>query len=230
MCLLTVAFSSGAQISSGRIVFERKTNLEKKFDDARMKEWLRGKKTKVDQFELLFNDSMSIFKPIITDELDKMSWATSKNTVVQNFATNEKMTELDLSGSKIYVTDTNKNREWKITESKRTIGTYKCRKAVFQKDDSTRIYAWYSIDIIPSVGPEGFWGLPGAILGLATEDGGIIYFAQDVELIEPKLEDFVLAGKKKKVFTPADLRIELEDKLAGSPWGKRMIDEVFRWL
>ncbi len=230
LCFWIFAFSAGAQINAGRIVFERKTNLEKKFTDERMKQWLGGNKSKIDQFELIFNDTISIFKPILSDEVDKLAWATSKNTVVQNFASNNKMTEFDMQGSKLYVTDVNKIREWKITDSKRTIGNYKCRKAVFQKDDSTRIYAWYAMEIVPSIGPEGFSGLPGAILGLATEDGGIIYFAKEVEILAPKQEDFILAGKKKEVYTPTELRTKLEKDLSGSPWGQRIIDEIFRWL
>ncbi len=230
VCLLIFSSATFAQITSGRIVFERKTNLEKKFDNPRMKEWLRGNKSKIDMFELIFNDSMSIFKPILSDEVDRLSWATSMSTVMQNFATNEKMTVLDISGQKLFVSDSNAVRQWKITESKRTIGKYRCRKAVYEKNDSTRLYAWYAIEIVPSVGPEGFFGLPGAILGLATEDGGIIYFAKEIELVETKPEDFVIDIKKKEVFTPAELKAKLEKDFANSPWGKRMFDEMFRWL
>ena len=40
------------QINAGKIVFERKTNLEKKFSDARMKKMLGdGDKIRVDLFE-----------------------------------------------------------------------------------------------------------------------------------------------------------------------------------
>ncbi len=230
MLFLAFFVSAKAQITSGRIVFERKTNLEKKFTDERIKEWLRGNKTKIDQFELIFNDTISIFKPIESDEVDKMSWATSKSTVLQNFSSNNKLTVLDISGQSIYVKDSNAVRQWKITENKRTIGKYKCRKAIYEKNDSTRLYAWYAIEIVPSIGPEGFFGLPGAILGLATEDGGIIYFAKEVEVLTPKAETFVVDTKKKDVYTPDELRAKLEKDFANSPWGKRMYDELFRWL
>lgn len=229
-CLLTITFSSFGQIKSGRIVFERKTNLEKKFDDERMKKWLGNTKSKIDQFELIFNDSMSIFRPIESDEVDKLSWATSKSIVLQNFAQNEKLTVLDIAGQKLFVKDSNAVRQWKITESKRTIGKYKCRKAVYEKNDSTRIYAWYAIEIVPSIGPEGFFGLPGAILGLATEDGGIIYFAKEVEVMEAKPETFIIDTKKKEIFTPLELKAKLEKDFGNTPWGQRMFEELFRWL
>ena len=91
---------------------------------------------------------------------------------------------LSIFGQDIYIKDSLPARPWKITDSKRVINGYNCRKAVYQKNDSTRIYAWYTTSITPSVGPEGFCGLPGLIMGIATEDGGIIYFAKKVELLE----------------------------------------------
>ncbi|MCX6292662.1 MAG: hypothetical protein NT126_13025 [Bacteroidetes bacterium] len=38
-------------------------------------------------------------------------------------------------------------------------------------------------------GPESFVGLPGAILGLATEDGSVIYFAKNVEAVKQELNN-----------------------------------------
>ena len=96
LCLLVISFSSFGQITSGRIVFERKTNLEKKFTDERMKQWLRGNTSKTDNFELIFNDTISIFKPILIDEVDRLDWTTSKSTVLQNFTTDNKLTVLDI--------------------------------------------------------------------------------------------------------------------------------------
>ena len=88
---------------------------------------------------------------------------------------------MDMMGREMVIQDSMTTRQWKITEKKRKLGGYLCRRAIWEMNDSTRIYAWFSVDVVPSIGPEGFAGLPGAILGLATEDGGIIYFAKEVE-------------------------------------------------
>jgi GLPGLI family protein len=217
-------------ITEGTIVFERRTNLEKKFDDARMKRFLGDQTTKEEVFTLDFNDTVSIFKPVLSDVPDRMSWTTSKNTIRQNFNTNEKIVVLDLAGQKVFVKDTNSVRQWKITDSKRNIGKYRCRKAIYQMDDSTRIYAWYAVEIAPSVGPEGYFGLPGAILGLATEDGGIVYFAKEVNVKAVKKEDFEIDLPNKDVYTLAELRVMLEKQMGGQSWGKRMVEDAFRWL
>lgn len=232
--ILSIMFSEGAelaaQITSGKIVFERKTNLYKKFKDDNVKDWLKEEdKSKVDLFELYFNDSLSAFKPQESDLKERMSWATSKNTVYQDFNANTMLSIKSVWGESLYLQDTLKKREWKLTESKRVISGYNCRKAIWEMNDSTRIYAWYTDDIVPNVGPESFWGLPGAILGLATEDGGVIYFAKSIDVTKPSLETLYPKKGKNKIYTTTELKTKLEKDFGKNPWGKAMIRELFSW-
>lgn len=231
--LLMLLFSpllSMAQVSYGKITYERKTNLYKKFKDDDVKDWLREEdKNKVDVFELYFTDSASVFMPQDSDLKDRNSWATSKNTVYQNFNTNKVFWVKNIWGEALYMEDTVKNRQWKITESKRVISGYNCRKAVWEENDSTRIYAWYTDDIVPSVGPESFLGLPGAILGLATEDGGVIYFAKSVEVKKQDMKAVIPKAGKSRVYTAGELKTKLQKDFGKNPWGKQMIKEVFNW-
>ena len=228
-----LSFQVSGQIAhAGRIVFERKTNLLKRFDDPRMRNFIdEDHKIKTENFELLFNDTCSVFKPIITDEEeDGMSWLTTKNTYYQFENSNTKMSLLSLIGKEVHIKGEITKRNWTMTDSKRTIGKYECRKAIYQKNDSTRIYAWYALDIAPSVGPEGFSGLPGAILGLATEDGGIIYFAKSVELIAPKKEVLTYTQGKNKSYSMQEFKEKIEKDFGTQPWGKNLFNDMFRWL
>ena len=229
--VLSINFLS-AQISEGRILFERRTNLEKKFKDSPYgkKAINKDNKIKVENFELFFTDSSSIFKPILSDEVDRLSWATAKNTVFHNLNTSEKLIFLNVWGKELIVKDSIGNRNWKITESSRNIAGYTCYKSIWQKDDTTRIYAWFTPEIIPSIGPEGFDGLPGTILGLATEDGGIIYFAKEVKIMTPKEEDLAIDLKKKDVFTKQTLSEKFEKQYGTNDFVKRIFAELFRWL
>ena len=117
-----------------------------------------------------------------------------------------------------------------MTESTRYIDKYHCRKAVYEKNDSTRIYAWFAVELETSTGPEGFNGLPGTILGLATEDGGIIYFAKEIEEMTPTTQDLNYDLGKNTIYTMTMLEKEIEEKFSNSKWGKGMFDELFRWL
>ncbi len=225
--ILTVfCISVSAQITSAKITFERKTNLYKKLK-GNVENWLKEEdKVKIDYFELFINDTCSLFKPQESDLKENMSWATSKNTVLQNFKLNTRYLIKPMWGEELHLTDSMFKRKWKITESSRKIAGYACRKAVWQANDSTRIYAWFSYDIVPATGPESFNGLPGTILGLATEDGGVVYFAKKVEVLTPTPATFILP-KKKKVYTIPELKAQMEKQYGKEKWFKNMIHEQF---
>jgi len=226
--LFLFSVSAFSQVTSGKIIYERKTNLFKKYKDDNTREWIKEEnKNKVDIFELYFTDSNSVFKPQDNDLREKMSWATTKNVVYQKYGENKRLTIKNIWGEKLYVEDSLYKRIWKITDSKRTISGYVCRKAIWQANDSTRIYAWYSEQIIPSVGPESFYGLPGAILGLATEDGGVIYFAKSVEVMKPSMDEIIPKKGKNKIYKSAELIEKLKKDFGKYPWGKNMVQENF---
>lgn len=217
-----------AQIMNGKIVYERKTNLYKKFKDDNVRDWIKDEdKNKTDFFELYFNDSISLFKPQESDLKERMSWATSKNIVYQNFNKNYRLTIKEIWGEQLFVEDSLNNRKWKITDSKRNISGYNCRKAIWQANDSIRIYAWYCDEIIPNVGPESFYGLPGAILGIATEDGGVIYFAKSIEVSNPDMSVLMPKKGKNKIYSSPELRTKLIKDFGKNTWGKAMIKDMF---
>ena len=225
------AWAQTDYISSGKIIFERRTNLEKRFNDQRMKRFVtEANKIRIESFQLAFNDTSSYFAVVPSNEPEEMAWLTTKNAYYQNLNKSSQLMMLAVFGQNVYVQDSLPQRTWKITESKRTICGYECRKAIYQKNDSTRLYAWYSPLLTPSVGPEGFCGLPGTILGLATEDGGIVYFAKKIELSEPKKEELLLNPGKNKVYTIAELRQKIEKEYGSTPWGKSLFNDLFRWL
>ncbi len=225
------AWAQTDYISSGKIIFERRTNLEKRFNDQRMKRFVtEANKIRIESFQLAFNDTSSYFAVVPSNEPEEMAWLTTKNAYYQNLNKSSQLMMLAVFGQNVYVQDSLPQRTWKITEGKRTICGYECRKAIYQKNDSTRLYAWYSPLLTPSVGPEGFCGLPGTILGLATEDGGIVYFAKKIELSDPKKEELLLNPGKNKVFTIAELRQKIEKEYGSTPWGKSLFNDLFRWL
>ncbi|MBC9813060.1 GLPGLI family protein [Crocinitomicaceae bacterium CZZ-1] len=194
--LFAVGYSR-AQMQEGKIVFERKTNLFKKYTNKSTQDYIKEEnKYKIDNFTLYFNDSVSVFVPEENYENNRLSWTTNSNTVVQDFRNNETKTIYSFSGAPVLVKDSLQKRQWKLTDKWRTICQIECMQAVYELDDSTRIYAWFTASITPNIGPESFWDLPGAILGLATEDGAVTYFAKsieerkiDMEVVMPKFKD-----------------------------------------
>ena len=201
----------------------------KKYKSPESQRWLRGEKVKIDRFNLHFSPNKSIFMPVESAVPSKADWATSKNTVLQDFEKNERVSIYNLFGDRKTVKDEIVKRTWKITERKRNIAGYSCRRAIWSKNDSTRIYAWYTDQITSSTGPETFNGLPGTILGLATEDGGVVYFAKIVNEKYQNIDAISSDLKIKKTYTEKELKNELEQKAKSNPWMGRIINYLFEW-
>ena len=226
--LFNIQLTNG-QITHGVILFERKTNLLKKYDSPESQRWLRGEKVKIDRFNLHFSPEKSIFLPLESAVPSKTDWATSKNTVVQDFEKEERICVYSLFGESKVVKDKIVERNWKITERKRNIAGYSCRRAIWNKNDSTRIYDWYTDQLIPSTGPETFNGLPGTILGLATEDGGVVYFAKLVQEKYQNVDELISEIKIKNFSTEKELKDELIKKSKSNPWMSRVVAYLFEW-
>ena len=218
-----------SQIKSGKITYERKTNLYKKFkNNGDVKEWLKEEdKNKLDVFELYFNDSLSVFKAQESDLVERMSWSTNKNSVYQNRITNKRLTIKTIWGERFLLDDSIRLSKWKITENKRNVCGYQCRKAILNVNDSTRLYAWFCSELDATIGPESLGGLPGVILGLATEDGGVIYFAKTVEIIKPTLEVLLTKKSKEKLYKTAELKAQITKDFGKEKWGKMMLYNQF---
>ncbi len=231
--LLLITATSFAQITSGKIVFYRKMNLKKMFkDNPRVAPMLNDDVTwSVDSFALYFDENRSAFVPIEGDEIEKgfMKMLTPQNSTYKNFSQNERTVEMVMMGTPMTIKDSLKDRVWKVTDSKRKIAGYNCRKSMLELNDTTRLYAWFTSDIVGAIGPEGFDGLPGAILGFANEEGTIVYFAKRVEAMAPPAEILTPKGKSKDVFKEEELKALLLEKMG--KWVKKEdLDAQFEWL
>ncbi|MCB0704925.1 MAG: GLPGLI family protein [Saprospiraceae bacterium] len=76
----------------------------------------------------------------------------------------------DMMGKKFLVVGERQNMQWKILPNTREILGYQCQEASIEMD-STVFTAWFSPQIPFSIGPGEFYGLPGAILAVSTDNG-----------------------------------------------------------
>ncbi|GAA4274885.1 GLPGLI family protein [Aquimarina gracilis] len=91
------------------------------------------------------------------------------------------------SGKDYLISEKLEELDWKITNEKKTIGRYTCRKAIFvHLHDDSDLYAndhehidiievWFTEDIKSSHGPLGYWGLPGLILEIKAGSNYILF-------------------------------------------------------
>ncbi|PKR80571.1 hypothetical protein CW751_09360 [Brumimicrobium salinarum] len=227
-------WSFGQVISSGEIIYEKRTNLEKRYEGTQRfggnsNKWI--KEPKIDKYVLYFNESASVFVPIPPDVGDEdREWSTMKNSTYRNYKENKMERQFSYYGSELYLRDSLKERDWIITENRREIAGFETKQALWIANDSTRIYAWYAERLTPSTGPESFGGLPGTILGLALEDGGVVYFAREVKtLSEDDIYKQMPKGKEKDYYNKDSLKEFVIELFSGRGAGGRIFDDIFVW-
>ena len=126
---------------------------------------------------------------------------------------------------KFVIIDSIGRGNWKLNDETKTILNHLCRKATSQRigkrlmmtmdngrmarkemDDTSSIVAWFTTDIPMPVGPEMQGQLPGAILGMETNNGRTIYTALE---ISPKADIATIKEPTKgKKVTPDEFTKE----------------------
>jgi hypothetical protein len=153
---------------------------------------------------------------------DDSEWIVEMKKRIPKFVTD--VFELVFIGD--ILQDSLRHFEWRITDEKREIAGFDCRKAVTRICDSVYVVAFYTDQIPVSSGPESFGNLPGMILGLAVPRLSITWFATRVELITPtaQLLQPALKGKKTNwVKYNADLQKAMKD------WGKEGASNMWKF-
>ncbi len=200
-------------------------------DDSWRKEWEENTpKFSTYYYELLFDEEKSLMKYKGRDEnlkkmwgddfLEDNKWFTdikAQNYVCQKYA----------FGRKMVFTDSIRNLNWKIyPDDNRDFAGFSCKKASAVLYDSVYIFAYFTDQIIPSVGPLNINGLPGAILGLTIPR---LHISLVGTAFTPTVNsDAIVPTKKEKAKTKQELlKTLLENTEDYKRWGQRLIWNVF---
>ena len=90
---------------------------------------------------------------------------------------------MDILSKTYLLEDTLAKPNWKILNDIKDVAGHLCMKA--QAYDSIRmekIVAWFAMDMPLSAGPDRFYGLPGLILEIDINDGGMLIEANKIDL------------------------------------------------
>jgi len=136
-----------------------------------------------------------------------MDLVNSPGNFYKDLITKRYVNQKDLFGRKFIIQDELKTINWQKTDEVKTIGKYVCFKATAQISNTNKydddnqgetitVVAWYTLDIPVAQGPGMYWGLPGLILEVQSED--VVYLCSKIELSQT--DDIVIkapkAGKK----------------------------------
>ena len=166
--------------TEGVITYEMKVNMHRNIpkENADMKAMIPEFRTS--QYELYFTPTESLYKPIEEDDDDEINDGNGmqirmrmpqSETYVK--PTDEKILELrEFLDKKYLISDTLKAKGWKIGTETKTILGFECKKATRTDEERKQtIVAWFTDKLRPSLGPDRFCSLPGAVLEVDINDG-----------------------------------------------------------
>ena len=140
IAFISISTSAIAQMKEGKISYERKINMHRNLPDPQMKSMVPEFRT--DKFELIFNESVSLFRSVVDDEApDPFANAGGGGGGMRmNFRMPTANTFTDVSKQMQYeeraffekeflIIDSLKQYKWKLSEETKTIAKQLCKKA-----------------------------------------------------------------------------------------------------
>lgn len=204
---ILISIISSAQtpfLSSGKIEFEKKLNIQKETENDHWLDNIRDKipKYRTSYHNLYFMEGKTLYEKGIENN-EKIPFMQEDKSVDDIIYTDlkqgvfyKKQAAFDET---FLVSDSIRVIKWQMTNDLRDIAGFECHKAVGKILDSVYVVAFYTDQIKTSGGPLSFCNLPGMILGIAIPRSNLTIFATKVEMIEPKIEKFSIpTGKMKK--------------------------------
>jgi GLPGLI family protein len=227
-------------LSQGKIEFQRTINQfaqrEEMRDPGDDDSWsdfskkVMGNKFKTDYFDLLFSRTKTLYKPG-RESPDKPNPffndpPAHENVIYDDLDQEQTVGQKVVFDQKFLVQDSLRRIKWKITDERRVIAGFNCRRANAIIMDSIYVVAFYTDEILTSGGPESFTGLPGMILQVALPHEHITWVATKVEAAQVTDAVLVPPAKGKKVTNSTLLEIINTSLKEWGKWGRFYMREV----
>ena len=208
-CLITllcvgVSVTMNAQVAEGIISYEVKVNLHRTLppDRAEMKNMIPEFRTT--KQELFFNTHESLYKAVIEDEEPMEASGGGMHIRMQqphveiyyDASSQRRLIAEEFMGKDYLIEDSIAVNPWKFSGEIRKIMDYDCQKASYYDEDrKQQVVAWYTTKLRPSLGPEIFNSLPGAVLQVDINDGERVVLAKSLEARTLKKNEMRVPGK-----------------------------------
>jgi GLPGLI family protein len=141
IALTSISTSIAAQMKEGKISYERKINMHRNLPDPQMKSMVPEFRT--DKFELIFNESVSLFRSVVDDEAPdpfanagggggggmRMNFRMPTANTYTDLAKQTQYEERAFFEKEFLIIDSLKQYKWKLSEETKTIAKQLCKKA-----------------------------------------------------------------------------------------------------
>ena len=220
-----------AQTRQGVVVYERRVDFYRHLQDEQMKAMVPQFQTA--RYEVIFKDTISVYKIVPKDEAPdpfdaggggmviKFSGPGDDGVLYKNFGSGRLLQAATLDDQSYVIADSLVTIPWKLTDETRTILNHVCKKATATSARGA-IAAWYALDMPVPAGPDRFGGLPGVILLVDVDNGGVVFSAVQ---IQPSVNTRDLAPSLTgKRVTRAEFTKKMDEVLGpADSLGRRMI-------
>jgi GLPGLI family protein len=139
--LTSLNTSATAQMKEGKISYERKINMHRNLPDPQMKSMIPEFRT--DKFELIFNESVSLFRSVVDDEAPdpfanagggggggmRFNFRMPTANTYTDMAKQMQYEERAFFEKEFLIVDSLKQYKWKLSEETKTIAKQLCKKA-----------------------------------------------------------------------------------------------------
>lgn len=184
--------AANAQTKQGTIIYERKVDLYRNIKDEQMRAMIPQFQT--GNYELVFKDSISVYKSVPKDEAPdpfdggggnrvfiRIGGPGDNGELYKNLSSGKLLEQTSLEEKKYIITDTLSQQPWKLADETKTILNHACKKATLTTEKGNKVVAWYTEEIPVAVGPGTFNGLPGAILLVDVDSSGMVFTATEIQ-------------------------------------------------
>ena len=140
IALISISTSIAAQMKEGKISYERKINMHRNLPDPQMKSMVPEFRT--DKFELIFNESVSLFRSVVDDEAPdpfanaggggggaRMNFRMPTANTFTDVSKQMQYEERAFFEKEFLIIDSLKQYKWKLSEETKTIAKQLCKKA-----------------------------------------------------------------------------------------------------
>lgn len=218
LLVLLISVSLNSQDYTGEITFGKVETLDlSRFDQKIDKEHLDALKENLNKknsikYTLIFNKKEALYK-----REDHLKTVTSRDKIYKNISKNQYLENYELYGKLLLIEDDLINFNWKLIDSTKKVGKFKCfmakgyyyyipkesisyadlNKTIDTITKKREVIAWYTTDIPISNGPDIFTNLPGMILEVQLSHINI--FATEVKLNTINRKGIIAPKKGMKI-------------------------------
>lgn len=200
LILIIMVMSNFSFSQSYTIEYEERANIEnqlKNVTDPETRKRVSTYLSKARTFYLYYNNGESIYiqenaKKIDSPDLNmekekakKIEIGNNGGGIYKNFKSKEYLHEADVLGKQLLVTDKLEKISWVFLNDEKKIGSINCKKAKAIINNEETI-AWYNEELAITDGPEDFYGLPGLVIEVVTNDK--TYHAINIQKNNNRLE------------------------------------------